>query len=76
MARNRRLLRITMKNTNGFDRKDTFNYFEENQIYQTRKFNKFGSSYYFDGISFFIVLELMYGVISSVISKMQSAEVL
>lgn len=76
MVRNRMLLRITMKNTNGFDRKDEFNYFEENPIYQTRKFNKLGSSYYFDGISFFIVLELMYGVISSVISKMQSAEVL
>lgn len=66
MARNRRLLRITMKNTNGFDRKDIFNYFEENPIYWTRKFNKLGSSYYFDGISFFLVLELMYGVILSV----------
>lgn len=76
MVRKRMLLRITMKNTNGFDRKDVFNYFEENPIYQIRKFNKLGSSYYFDGISFFIVLELMYGVISSVISKMQSAEVL
>ncbi len=29
----RMLLRITMKNTNGFDRKDVFNYFEENPIY-------------------------------------------
>ena len=28
------LLRITMKNTNGFDRKDVFNYFEENPIYR------------------------------------------
>ena len=55
-----------MKNTNGFDRKDIFNYFEENPIYWTRKFNKLGSSYYFDGISFFLVLELMYGVILSV----------
>ena len=53
MVRKRMLLRITMKNTNGFDRKDVFNYFEENPIYQTRKFNKLGSSYYFDGISFF-----------------------
>lgn len=33
MVRNRMLLRITMKNTNGFDRKDEFNYFEENPIY-------------------------------------------
>lgn len=33
MARNRMLLRITMKNANGFDRKDTFNYFEKNPIY-------------------------------------------
>lgn len=33
MAKNRMLLRITMKNTNGFDRKDVFNYFEENPIY-------------------------------------------
>ena len=43
MVRKRMLLRITMKNTNGFDRKDIFNYFEENPIYQTRKFNKLGS---------------------------------
>lgn len=43
MIRNRMLWRIAMKNTNGFDRKDVFNYFEENPIYQTRKFNKLGS---------------------------------
>lgn len=33
MVRKRMLLRITMKNTNCFDRKDVFNYFEETPIY-------------------------------------------